>query len=177
MTPRLVRSSYACRRSSKSGWIAFASLTSRASRIGRSVSPFRTPTSSAFNRYAVPRRLSASPRISLEIDGSAAGLDDVAAGPQVPVHQVANLERGHRGARGPEQLAGGHRPPATSHLEPASLDEVHRLQEIQLETASGSGGAEEPAVVDPAPFRRVVDEHPVVEQFPRHRARRRPGPR
>src|SRR5213594_645356 len=136
----------------------------------------------AFAQRAHPifaRRLlrRAAPRIYLEIDGSAAGLDDVAAGPQVPVHQVTNLERGHRGARGPEQLAGGHRPPATSHLEPASLDEIHRLQEIQLETASGSGGAEEPAVVDPASFRRVVDEHPVVEQFPRHRARRRPGPR
>src|SRR2546425_2029181 len=57
MTPRLVRSSYACRRSSKSGWIAFASWTSRASRIGRSVSAFRTSTSPAFNRYAVSRRL------------------------------------------------------------------------------------------------------------------------
>src|SRR5437867_8034905 len=41
----------------------------------------------------------AAPRIHLEIDGSAAGFDDVTAGPQVPVHQVANLERGHRGAR------------------------------------------------------------------------------
>src|SRR2546426_3546305 len=119
----------------------------------------------------------AAPRIHLEIEGSAAGLDDVAAGPQVAVHEVANLERGHRSTRGPEQLPGGHRPPAASHLEPASLDEVHRLQEIQLEAASGSRGAEEPAVVDPAPFRGVVDDHAVVEQFPRHRGRRRPGPR
>src|SRR5256886_11831199 len=119
----------------------------------------------------------AAPRIHLEIDGSAAGFDDVTAGPQVPVHQVANLERGHRGARGPEQFPGGHRPPAASHLEPASLDEIHRLQEIQLEAASGSGGAEEPAIVDRAAFRRVVDDHAVVEQFPRHRGRRTPGPR
>ena len=119
----------------------------------------------------------AAPRIHLKIEGSAAGLDDVAAGPQIAVHEVPNLERGDRSARGSEQLPGGHRPPPASHLEPASLDEVHRFQEIQLEAASGSGGAEEPSVVDPAPLRWVVDDHAVVEQFPRHRGRRRPGPR
>src|SRR5438128_710168 len=143
---------------------------------------FRQVEHRAFAQRSHPifaRRLlrRAAPRIHLKIEGSAAGLDDVAAGPQVAVHEVPNLERGRRGARRPEQLPGGHRPPPASHLEPASLDEVHRLQEIQLEAASGSRGAEEPSVVDPAPLRRVVEDHAVVEQFPRHRRGRRPGPR
>src|SRR5438128_3328444 len=143
---------------------------------------FRQVEHRAFAQRSHPifaRRLlrRAAPRIHLKIEGSAAGLDDVAAGPQVAVHEVPNLERGDRSARGSGQLPGGHRPPPASHLEPASLDEVHRLQEIQLEAASGSRGAEEPSVVDPAPLRRVVEDHAVVEQFPRHRRGRRPGPR
>src|SRR6266571_4033584 len=43
----------------------------------------------------------AAPGIHLEIDRSPSGLDDVAAGPQVPVHEVANLERVRRGVPPP----------------------------------------------------------------------------
>src|SRR2546427_606574 len=59
----------------------------------------------------------------------------------------------------------------------APLEEVHGLQEIQLEAASRPWRAEKTSVVDATRFGRVVDDHPVVDEFPGHGARRRPGPR
>src|SRR2546427_10821368 len=73
---------------------------------------FRQVEHRAFAQRSHPifaRRLlrRAAPRIHLKIEGSAAGLDDVAAGPEIAVHEVPNLERGDRSARGSEQLPGG----------------------------------------------------------------------
>src|SRR2546422_141334 len=115
--------------------------------------------------------------IYLEIDGAAAGLDDVAARSQIPIHEVSDLEGVDRRARGSEQFSRRDRPSVTADFEAASLDEGHRLQEIKPKPASRSRRAEKPAVIDAARLRRVVDDHPVVDEFPGHGARRRPGPR
>ena len=78
----------------------------------------------------------AAARIHLEIDGAAAGLDDVAARSQIPVHEVSDLEGVDRCTGGSEQFSGGDRPSASPDVEAPSLDEIHRFQEIQLEAAS-----------------------------------------
>src|SRR5438046_656037 len=155
--------------------MAFASLTSRARRIGRSVSAFRTSAVPAFRRNAVSRRLSGRRRPPVwptkpapASDRAFAGLDDVPALAQIPEHEVPDLERRHRGPRRTIQVPRRHPTPPSTNLEPVGFDEIDRLEQVELQGAAGPWGPEVPAVVEGAGLRRVVDQDVVVGQFPRH---------
>src|SRR5207302_283576 len=148
--------------------MAFASFMSRAKRIGRSVSAFRTSAVPALRRNAVSRRLSCNrrptilpkkpascsarastssmttarrllgrpaPRVDLEIDRVSTGLDDVPALAQVPVDEVPDLERRHRGPRSAKEVPRRHPTPLSPHLEPVRLDQIDRLEQVELQGA------------------------------------------
>src|SRR6266516_2537321 len=110
----------------------------------------------------------AATRIHLEVDGPPARLHHVSSLPQVAVDEVPDLERIDRRARGAEQLPGGHRAAFPADGETIRLDEVDRLEEIQLEASAGARAAEEPAIVERAAFGRILDHDSVRDQFPRH---------
>src|SRR6266568_1799115 len=110
----------------------------------------------------------AAARIHLEVDGPASRLDHVPSLPQVAVDEVPDLERLDRGARGAEQLPGAHRAAFPADGETVRLDEVDRLEEIELEASAGSRTSEEPTIVERAAFGRILDHDPVRNQFPRH---------
>src|SRR3989442_9087716 len=116
------------------------------------------------------RRLagSAAARIHLEVDRPAARLDHVPSLPQVAVDEVPDLERFDRGTRGAEQFPGAHRAAFPADGETVRLDEVDRLEEIELEASAGSRTSQEPTIVERAAFRRILDYDSVPDQFPRH---------
>src|SRR5436190_1898901 len=118
----------------------------------------------------------AAPRVHLEVDRATPGFYDVSPLPQIPVDEVEDLERRNRGAGRPKEVPCGNGPASASYLEAFRLDEVHGLQQVQLEAAARARGPEVPPVVQRARLRGVLDDDAARGQLPRHAAPAKRGP-